>query len=77
MAEELASRGWHVVAVARTVGALEELDDRIKANRQPGGGAVTLARHARVHEALDLGDMLVKNGLYASHAGISTFRVGR
>jgi len=43
MAEELASRGWHVVAVARTVGALEELDDRIKANRQPGGSAVTLA----------------------------------
>jgi hypothetical protein len=43
MAEELASRGWHVVAVARTVGALEELDDRIKANRQPGGGALTLA----------------------------------
>ena len=43
MAEELASRGWHVVAVARTVGALEELDDRIKAKRQPGGGEVTLA----------------------------------
>ncbi|MFN7596551.1 MAG: SDR family NAD(P)-dependent oxidoreductase [Cereibacter sp.] len=43
MAEELASRGWHVVAVARTVGALEELDDRITANHQPGGGAVTLA----------------------------------
>ena len=43
MAEELASRGWHVVAVARTVGALEELDDRIKANGQPGGGALTLA----------------------------------
>ena len=42
MAEELTSRGWHVVAVARTVGALEELDDRIKANRQPGG-ALTLA----------------------------------
>ena len=27
MAEELTSRGWHVVAVARTLGALEELDD--------------------------------------------------
>ncbi len=40
---ELASRGWHVVAVARTVGGLEELDDRIKANRQPGGGDATLA----------------------------------
>lgn len=43
MAEELTSRGWHVVAVARTVGALEELDDRIKAKRQPGAGALTLA----------------------------------
>ena len=43
MAEELTARGWHVVAVARTVGALEELDDRIKARRQPGGGEATLA----------------------------------
>ncbi len=40
---ELASRGWHIVAVARTVGGLEELDDAIKSNRQPGGGEVTLA----------------------------------
>ena len=31
LAEELATRGWHVVAVGRTVGALEELDDRVKA----------------------------------------------
>lgn len=43
LAEELASRGWHVVAVARTVGGLEELDDRVKAKGQPGGGALTLA----------------------------------
>ncbi len=43
IAEELASRGWHVVAVARTVGGLEEVDDRVKARRQPGGGALTLA----------------------------------
>lgn len=43
MAEELASRGWHVVAVARTVGGLEELDDRVKAARQPGAGDLTLA----------------------------------
>lgn len=42
-AETLAARGWHVVAVARTVGGLEELDDRIKAKRQPGGGEATLA----------------------------------
>ncbi len=39
LAEELAAAGWHVVAVARTVGALEELDDRIKAR----GGSATLA----------------------------------
>ncbi len=38
-AEWLAERGAHVVAVARTVGALEELDDRIKAL----GGQATLA----------------------------------
>jgi NAD(P)-dependent dehydrogenase (short-subunit alcohol dehydrogenase family) len=43
VAEHLAGRGWHVVAVARTVGALEELDDRVKARGQPGGGALTLA----------------------------------
>ena len=39
MARLLAARGYHVVAVARTVGALEELDDRIRAV----GGAATLA----------------------------------
>ncbi len=43
MAEDLASRGWHVVAVARTVGGLEELDDRVKAKGQPGAGSLTLA----------------------------------
>ncbi|QCO56865.1 SDR family oxidoreductase (plasmid) [Pseudorhodobacter turbinis] len=31
MAEELAQKGWHVVAVARTTGGLEEVDDRAKA----------------------------------------------
>lgn len=31
MAQDLAGRGWQVIAVARTVGALEELDDRIRA----------------------------------------------
>ena len=39
LAEALAARGWHIIAVARTAGALEELDDRI---RQAGGSA-TLA----------------------------------
>lgn len=38
MAEALAARGDHVIALARTVGALEELDDRIQA----AGGQATL-----------------------------------
>lgn len=43
LAEQLALRGWHVVAVARTVGGLEELDDRVKAAGLPGAGDMTLA----------------------------------
>ncbi len=43
MAEQLAFRGWHVVAVARTVGGLEDLDDRVKSAGQPGAGSLTLA----------------------------------
>ncbi|MDO5369765.1 SDR family oxidoreductase [Paracoccus sp. (in: a-proteobacteria)] len=39
LAERLGARGYHVVAVGRTTGALEELDDRIRAV----GGAATLA----------------------------------
>jgi len=39
LAETLAARGWHVMAVARTVGGLEELDDRIQA----AGGSASLA----------------------------------
>ncbi|RJE79524.1 SDR family oxidoreductase [Paracoccus sp. JM45] len=39
LAESLAARGYHVLAVARTVGGLEELDDRIRA----AGGQATLA----------------------------------
>ncbi|MBD9529756.1 MULTISPECIES: SDR family oxidoreductase [Paracoccus] len=39
MAEQLAARGWHILAVARTTGALEELDDRIRR----AGGSATLA----------------------------------
>lgn len=41
LAEALGARGWHVLAVARTAGALEELDDAIR--RKGGGGAATLA----------------------------------
>ncbi|WP_410217918.1 SDR family NAD(P)-dependent oxidoreductase [Paracoccus sp. (in: a-proteobacteria)] len=39
LAEGLAGRGYHVLAVARTVGGLEELDDRIR----KAGGQATLA----------------------------------
>lgn len=39
IAEHLARKGTHVIAVARTQGALEELDDRIQAD----GGQATLA----------------------------------
>lgn len=46
LAKELANRGAHVIAVARTVGGLEELDDEIKA----AGGSATLV-------PLDLTDM--------------------
>lgn len=45
-AKHLAEAGAHVIAVARTVGGLEELDDEIKA----GGGSTTLV-------PLDLTDM--------------------
>jgi len=38
VAEVLAADGWHVIALARTVGGLEDLDDRIK----KAGGAATL-----------------------------------
>jgi NAD(P)-dependent dehydrogenase (short-subunit alcohol dehydrogenase family) len=43
LAEQLCTRGWHVVAVARTVGGLEELDDRVKSLGLPGAGGLTLA----------------------------------
>lgn len=43
VAEQLALQGRHVIAVARTVGGLEELDDRVKSAKLPGAGAVTLA----------------------------------
>jgi NAD(P)-dependent dehydrogenase (short-subunit alcohol dehydrogenase family) len=43
MAQGLAARGWHVVAVARTVGGLEDLDDAVKALKLPGAGGLTLA----------------------------------
>jgi hypothetical protein len=41
LAERLCGIGWHVVALARTTGGLEELDDRIRA--AGATGAATLA----------------------------------
>ena len=43
LAEQLAARSWHVVAVARTTGGLEDLDDRVKSLGLPGAGGLTLA----------------------------------
>ncbi len=43
LAEQLALQGWHVVAVARTTGGLEEVDDRVKSHKLPGTGGLTLA----------------------------------
>ena len=43
IAKELAAAGAHVVAVARTIGGLEELDDEIKAEKAISGkGEATL-----------------------------------
>jgi NAD(P)-dependent dehydrogenase (short-subunit alcohol dehydrogenase family) len=51
IAKQMAAAGAHVVAVARTVGGLEELDDEIKAeNARTGKGEATLV-------PLDLSDM--------------------
>lgn len=51
LAKHLAAAGAHVIAVARTVGGLEELDDEIKAERaRTGKGEATLV-------PLDLADM--------------------
>ena len=51
IARHMAAAGAHVIAVARTVGGLEELDDEIKAERaRTGKGEATLV-------PLDLADM--------------------
>ena len=51
VARHMAAAGAHVIAVARTVGGLEELDDEIKAARaETGKGEATLV-------PLDLADM--------------------
>jgi NAD(P)-dependent dehydrogenase (short-subunit alcohol dehydrogenase family) len=58
LAEEAGARGHHVIAVARTVGGLEELDDTIKAS----GGQATLV-------PLDLTDIPALDRLGEAIAG--------
>ncbi|WP_068312409.1 SDR family NAD(P)-dependent oxidoreductase [Polycladidibacter hongkongensis] len=50
VARELAERGAHVVAIARTVGGLEELDDEI---RGLGGTATLVPLDLKDYDALD------------------------
>ncbi|MFT4012888.1 MAG: SDR family NAD(P)-dependent oxidoreductase [Paracoccus sp. (in: a-proteobacteria)] len=58
LAETLAAKGWHILALARTSGALEELDDRIR----KAGGSATLA-------PMDLGQAEPMAGLAQAIAG--------
>ncbi|MEZ5778483.1 MAG: SDR family oxidoreductase [Paracoccaceae bacterium] len=70
LASALGQRGWHVVAVARTTGGLEELDDRIKA----AGGGATLAPldvtddQAMAHLARSIAERWGKLGLWVHTA---------
>ncbi len=76
VAEALAGQGWHVVAVARTVGGLEELDDRVK--QAHATGALTLApmdvtnddamRHLcrSVHDRWGRADLWVHSAVHAA-----------
>lgn len=50
VARELAGRGAHVIALARTQGALEELDDEIRAD---GGAATLVPCDVADYDALD------------------------
>ncbi|MGE0212221.1 MAG: SDR family NAD(P)-dependent oxidoreductase [Parvibaculaceae bacterium] len=50
IAKTLAREGAHVVALARTVGGLEELDDEIKAS---GGSATLVPADLKDHAAID------------------------
>jgi NAD(P)-dependent dehydrogenase (short-subunit alcohol dehydrogenase family) len=71
LAAALGARGRHVLAVARTVGGLEELDDRIRAS----GGTATLApldvtdQGAMEHLAGSIGARWGGLGLWA-HAAV-------
>ena len=50
LARQLAADGAHVIAVARTVGGLEDLDDEIKAS---GGSATLVPTNVCDYEAID------------------------
>jgi NAD(P)-dependent dehydrogenase (short-subunit alcohol dehydrogenase family) len=52
LAQQLGARGWHIVALARTVGGLEELDDSIQYSGGPPATLVPLDLTAG-HEQLD------------------------
>ena len=71
IAAGLGAAGWHVLAVARTTGGLEELDDRI----QKAGGSATLApmdvtdEKAMEHLAASVAARWGKVGLWV-HAAI-------
>lgn len=71
IAAGLGAAGWHVLAVARTTGGLEELDDRI----QKSGGSATLApmdvtdEKAMAHLASSVAARWGKVGLWV-HAAI-------
>lgn len=71
IASALGAQGWHVIAVARTVGGLEELDDKIKA----AGGSATLAPldvtddKAMAHLARSIAERWGQLGLWV-HAAI-------
>lgn len=71
IASGLGAAGWHVLAVARTTGGLEELDDRI----QKAGGSATLApmdvtdEKAMEHLAASVAARWGKVGLWV-HAAI-------
>ena len=58
-AKALAAKGAHVIAIARTVGSLEDLDDDIKAN---GCGSATLVPlNITDYDALDrLGSVIAE-----------------
>jgi NAD(P)-dependent dehydrogenase (short-subunit alcohol dehydrogenase family) len=71
IASALGRQGWHVLAVARTTGGLEELDDRV----QSTGGSTTLAPmditddKAMLHLAGSIGERWGKLDLWV-HAAI-------